>query len=109
MNSRILELIYLVNKTYNHISQLMTLANFLEDNEETKDEARVCITTINSHYDYHQRGHREYQNPSNHIDNFVNNYITIDNPQIDNTLTNDFIEECQKHYWKERYKPLSIN
>lgn len=70
MNIHLLELIKVVNDNYNHIVQLEALDNLL-NTEETKEEYIVCKTTHNSHYNYRLFGHKKYQDPTNHIDNFI--------------------------------------
>ena len=70
MNTKILELIKVVNDNYNHIEQLETLGTLL-NTFEYKDEYTILKTTHNSHYAYKLFGHKKYQNPLNHIDCYI--------------------------------------
>lgn len=71
MNTKILELIAVVDKNFNHIQQLETLSTLLRE-EKYKDELVVCMTTQNAHYDYRLFGLKALQIPENHIDTFLN-------------------------------------
>lgn len=68
MNVKILELIQLVNQRCKHIEQLETLSNLLGESKYNGPEHIVCLTTYNSHYDYHCLTDERYQSPSNHVD-----------------------------------------
>lgn len=77
MRAKILELIKLVDSRYEHIQQLGTLIEILEEGADGDgtplydDEATVAKTTHNSHYDYHMYTNPKFQNPENHIDKFM--------------------------------------
>ena len=71
MEKKILELIKLVNERYDHIRQLETLEQILEETGKYDAELIVLKTTHNSHSEYRYMGLRRYQNPLNHIDQFI--------------------------------------
>jgi len=97
MNTKILELIKVVNDNYNHIQQLETLEELLKN--DYPDEYIVAKTTHNAHYDYRYLGHRKFQNPLNHIDCFIDkewlNKGCISG--IDKPLS--FIKNPEEIYW----------
>lgn len=108
MKKNILLLIKCVDESNTHISNLETLEGLL-DSWESRDEQIVAKTTHNSHYDYKLFGHRVYQNPENHIDKYVQKdkfgHDVVYNTELDHSKTSEFIEERQKAYWGDKYKP----
>jgi len=87
-----LDLIQLVNNSYNHITQLETLTRLFASSKESEyskefpsdsnltqyeiDQlAMICKTTHNSHYNYKLFLFPEFQNSNNHVDNMLLNRI----------------------------------
>jgi len=77
MNKQILELIKLVDSKFDHIQQLITLIEILDEAADDQgyslysDEVIVAKTTHNSHYDYDLYLDMKYQWKENHIDNIM--------------------------------------